>query len=50
MMYSYTAKNLGQDLVYITRLRLIEKLKIDIYKSAKIYSYYMDAYMGIILL
>lgn len=49
MQYSYYEKNHGKDSIYYTRLRLIEKMGININKSAKMYSYYMDAYLGIIL-
>lgn len=50
MQYSFYARNFGQDLIYQNRLRLIEKLKININKSSKLYNYYMEAYLGIILL
>lgn len=50
MMYSYYAKNTGKDEIYKTRLLLIEKHGININKNPKIYSYYVSAYLGIILL
>lgn len=49
MRYSYTAKNSEPDLIYVTRLRLIRTLKIDVLKSSRMYNYYMTAQMGIIL-
>lgn len=49
MQYSYSAKNTDKDNIYATRLMLINKLNIDINKSAKIYSYYINAYLGILL-
>ena len=49
MMYSSYAKNYEQDKIFYTRLRLIEKLNIDINKSAAIYTYYMNAHLGILL-
>ena len=51
MKYSYYAKNIGKDTVYSVRLKLAEKMGIDMYKtkSSRVYSYLMDAYLGIIL-
>ena len=49
MQYSYSAKNSDKDLIFITRLKLIHKLKINPFKSSKMYSYFIDAYLGIIL-
>jgi hypothetical protein len=49
MMYSYYAKNYERDLIYLTRLRLIGTHNINIHSSAKMYSYYMSAYLNIIL-
>ena len=48
--YSYTAKNNGKDIIYTTRLRLINQLDIDINKSGRLYTYYLEAYLGIIIL
>lgn len=51
MQYSYLARNTGQDNIYKTRLRLMAKR----YKTFKIsgnqkrYSYFMQAYLGIVL-
>ena len=50
MKYSYYAKNYNKDKIYYTRLKLIEKLGIDMNKNSKRYSYYMNAYLGIILM
>ena len=50
MQYSYHAKNTIKDNIYYTRLILIEKYNIDILKSSKMYSYYMSAYLGNILI
>ena len=50
MMYSYSAKNTGRDAIYQTRLMLIEKLGINPKKSQAMYSYFMDAYLGVILI
>ena len=50
MKYSYTAKNIGKDFIYLNRLRLIRKLNINVHSSSRMYSLYMDAYLGIILL
>lgn len=47
--YSYQAKNWGKDLIYQNRLKLIYKHRIDTQSSAKMYAYYMDAYLGILL-
>jgi hypothetical protein len=49
MQYSYYEKNYNQDNIYYVRLRLIEKMGINVNKSTKMYSYYMNAYLGIIL-
>lgn len=49
MRYSFKAKNLGKDLIYQKRLELIERLGINHNKSSKLYNYYMEAYLGIIL-
>ena len=49
MTYSDYAKNYGKDLIYYTRLRLFDKLGIDYLKNPKLYSYYMTAYLNIIL-
>ena len=48
--YSYTAKNNGKDIIYTTRLRLINQLNIDTNKSGRIYTYYLEAYLGVIIL
>jgi len=48
MMYSYNAKNIGKDNIYVTRIRLIESLKFDVYKTSKRYIYYLNAWLGII--
>lgn len=50
MMYSQYAKNHNQDWIYWNRLKLIEKRNLNIYSSAKMYSYYMNAYLGILLI
>lgn len=50
MKYSYYAKNYSSDLIYQTRLRLIRDKNINVNKSAQMYSYYMAAYLGIILM
>lgn len=47
--YSWYAINYGKDLIYQNRLRLIYRHKINIHSSPKMYSYYMDAYLGILL-
>lgn len=47
--YSWVAKNKNADDIYINRLRLINLLNINVYKSPKLYSYYLEAYLGIIL-
>ncbi len=49
MQYSWNAKNFNKDNIFMTRLYLIEKLNINIYQSRQMYSYYMNAYLGIIL-
>ncbi len=49
MMYSYSAKNSSRDNIYQTRLILIEKLGINPAKSPRMYAYFMDAYLGVIL-
>lgn len=48
--YSYTAKNVGKDLIYETRLKLVRRLKIDTNKNPKIFGYVMNAELGIILI
>lgn len=48
--YSYNSRNYSKDFIYYNRLRLIEKLNIDVNKNPKIYGYYMDAYLGITLI
>ena len=50
MKYSFYERNHNPDNVYYTRLKLIEKHKIDIHSSSKMYAYYMEAKLGIILL
>ena len=47
--YNYTAKNYGKDLIYYNRLMLIDKLNFDVKKTSERYSYYMTAYLGIVL-
>jgi len=47
--YSWLAKNYDKDFVYSNRLRLISKYNINIKSSSRMYTYYMDAYLGIIL-
>jgi hypothetical protein len=47
-LYNWRAKNYGRDLIYQTRLRLAEKLKIKS-KTAKMYCYLLNAELGIIL-
>ena len=49
-MYSFRAKNFGKDLIYQNRLRLIDKLDINVNKNSRIYNYYMEAYLGIVLI
>jgi len=48
-MYNWKAKNSSCDLIYETRLRLVRKMKFNYKLTAKRYSYYMNAYLGIIL-
>ena len=50
MKYSYSAKNKGKDLIYINRLKIAEKMGLDIRKAgSSMYSYLMQAELGIIL-
>jgi hypothetical protein len=49
MRYSYVAKNTEPDRIYLHRLELIDKMKFDYNKTARRYSYYMNAALGIIL-
>ena len=50
MKYNYYAKNNGKDLIYLNRLRLSDKLGIDIYNTTPImYNYLMSATLGILL-
>lgn len=48
--YSYEAKNYGRDKIYTTRLRIIEEKGFDYNKTPFRYSYFMEAYLGIILM
>lgn len=52
MQYSWIAKNEGKDLIYETRLRLIRKMKLNPFgtRKQKLYSYFMEAELGIILI
>jgi hypothetical protein len=50
MLYSWVAKNTDKDLIYKTRLKLVDKKGFD-YRdvSSRLYSYIMAAELGIIL-
>lgn len=51
MNYDYKSKNLGRDLIYENRLKIAKKLGVNPEKvgSSRLYSYIMEAEMGIIL-
>lgn len=48
MQYSYNAKQIGKDFILYNRLVLIDKLKINMGKTKKRWSYYLDASLNII--
>ena len=50
MQYSYRAKNTNKDKIYTTRLKLINQLNININNNSRMYNYYMDAELRIILI
>lgn len=47
--YSYSAKNTEKDNIFATRLKLIYKNGINPTTSPKMYAYYMNAYLGVVL-
>jgi hypothetical protein len=49
MLYSYSAKNSGKDLIYQNRLKLIYKNGFNVHSSPKMYSLFIEAYLGIVL-
>ena len=48
-MYSYQAKNTGQDTISYNRLRIIENLGFNYNLTSQRYSYCMKAELGIII-
>jgi hypothetical protein len=46
MMYDYYSRQTIRDSIYWARLKIIKKLNFDYDKTAKRYSYYMEAYLG----
>ncbi len=48
--YNYQARNVGKDLIFQTRLRLVEKLNIDKTKNLRLWHYVTDAELGILLI
>ena len=48
--YSYYARNNEKDKIYQRRLHLIYKYDFDYNKTAQRYHYFMNAYLGIILI
>lgn len=51
MKYDYYSKNTGKDLIYQSRLRLADKLGINIENStSSMYAYLMRARLGVILI
>ena len=49
MRYDYHSKNQGKDFIYKTRLKLFDQLKINPLKNRKIFAYYQNANLGIVL-
>ena len=50
MKYDYYSKNFGKDVIYQNRLKLADKLGININNtSRRVYTYLMSAELGVIL-
>ena len=49
-MYNYESKNSGKDNIYQTRLRIAQRMRIDVTTNSSMYCYLMEATLGIILM
>lgn len=51
MEYNYYSKNFGKDMIYQNRLKIANRLGIDMSNtSSRMYAYLMSAELGIILI
>ena len=51
MEYNYYSKNIGKDMIYQNRLKIANRLGIDMSStSSRMYAYLMSAELGIILI